>query len=134
MKRPHLLDLFCCAGWHGPFATEASMSDLNHWLTYGRYLPQKELFKALQEVVERRNAKYGFGSYTAGLSWITARIYVIDVFLLVMAKHGYTLQRTRAQGPFEDLSSFVSGANERERQASAVAICTALKAEGRDDG
>lgn len=68
---------------------------LREWFGNQLYLPdfmrdfhdQKDLFKYLQH--RNPNQK---------ISWVDAQIYVIDIFLRTMAKHGYTLQRTRLRG------------------------------------
>lgn len=102
------------------------MSDATtEWLKSGEYLPpfmrdfhdQKDVFKTLQEVVERRNAKDGRGSYTADLTWITAHVYTVDVFLWIMARHGYTLQRSRKRVPFADIWDWLKGGREERQRA-----------------
>lgn len=87
------------------------MSELKAWLKSGDYLPtplrdfhdQKDVFKAIDEVVQLRN-----DSYTKDISWVSAQVYTIDLFLWLMAKHGYTLQRSRKRIEFEDLGSWIS--------------------------
>ena len=49
-------------------------------------------------------------------TWVEGHCYVIDVFLWCMARHGYTLQRSRAQLPFEDIGQNLELVrNERRR-------------------
>lgn len=123
-----------------PSLRESPRPRPDEWLKSGEYLPdflrdfhdQKELFKALQEVVDRRNAKDGF-SYTEGLTWVTAQVYTIDVFLWVLARHGYTLQRSRKRVTFSDISDFIGAATERWRAASAAVLREAF-ASARKDG
>lgn len=108
--------------------------DPTDWLKSGEYLPdfmrdfhdQKDLFKALQEVVERRNEKDGKLSYTHDLTWVTAHVYTVDVFLWVLARHGYTLQRSRKRVTFSDVHDFIGAAMERWRAASSAALSEAF--------
>jgi hypothetical protein len=73
---------------------------MDDWLKSGKYLPEplrdfhnaKTIFKILDEVSGRY--KWGF---LKPPDWMTAQMYVIDIFLWWMAKRGYTLQRTRAK-------------------------------------
>lgn len=82
------------------------MQDITEWLKSGEYLPeplrdfhrQKSLFKFLDQV------NYNWRDPEAKPDWITAHCYVIDVFLWVMAKHGYTLQKTRKKVVCSDLN------------------------------
>lgn len=84
--------------------TEGLSHGLEMWLKTPEYLPpflrdfhdQKDFFKALNEVVERRE----YDPYTKGLGWRMAHVFTIDIFLWVMARHGYTLQKTRKKLPF----------------------------------
>lgn len=94
------------------------------WLRSGEYLPafmrdfhdQKDVFKACDEVMQRSIAKNG-GAYMRDLSWVDAHVYTVDIFLWMMARHGYTLQRSRKRLPFADLFAWISGAKrERDRE------------------
>ena len=95
--------------------------DFDKWMTSGSYLPdfmrdfhdQKDLFKALDEVAERSVANGN--AYIKDLSWVGAQVYTVDIFLWVMAKHGYTLQKTRKPFSFGDIGSFVRDAMARWR-------------------
>ncbi len=77
--------------------------DLVEWLKSGEHLPsflrdfhdQKDLFKRVEEMVSRRPIPNGD-------SWIGRHVYVIDYFLWFMARHGYTLQKSRQPIEFED--------------------------------
>lgn len=116
------------------------MSSTEEWLHSGEYLPefmrdfhdQKDLFKALQEVVERRNEKDGL-SYTKDLNWVTAHVYTIDIFLWVLARHGWTLQRSRKRVPFSDICQFTAQATARWRAAAARALGLTPIAPASDD-
>lgn len=105
------------------------MSKVQEWLESGEYLPlfmrdfhdQKDLFKYLDEVRERSVKKNG-GSYMANLTFSDAQIYTIDIFLWVMARHGYTLQRSRKGLVFSDLDDTISRANKSRSDNSAALI------------
>lgn len=90
------------------------------WLKSGEYLPecirdfhdQKDLFRHVEEMVDKRPIPQGD-------TWIGRHVFVIDYFLWFMARHGYTLQRSRQPIEFEDYGRSI---NEwRERQASSFA-------------
>lgn len=91
------------------------------WLKSGEYLPsfmrdfhdQKDVFRAIDEVVQRRNEKDGSHSYTAGIGAVEAHVYTVDCFLWMMARHGYTLQRSRKRVEFSDLYEWLTGAKAR---------------------
>lgn len=95
------------------------------WRSSGDYLPefmrdfhdQKDLFKALQDVVERANAKHG-GHRSLNAAWSEYHVYTVDIFLWVLAAHGYTLQRSRRKFGFRSVYDFISEANKRAREAS----------------
>lgn len=99
--------------------------ELADWLKSGKYLPaplrdfhdQKDVFKAIDEVVQRRA-----DSYTKDVNWVSAQVYTIDLFLWLMAKHGYTLQRSRKHVEFQDLDEWVSGAKEVRHAQMAEAM------------
>lgn len=105
------------------------MTDFNQWRSRGEYLPefmrdfhdQKDLFKALQDVVDRSNAKNS-GHHSLSASWSEYHIYTVDIFLWIMAGHGYTLQRARRKFAFGDIWSFVSKARDVARAQSAAVL------------
>jgi hypothetical protein len=121
-----------------PSLRESPRPRPDEWLKSGEYLPpfmrdfhdQKELFKALQEVVERRNAKPN--SYTEGLNWIMAHVYSVDVLLWVLARHGYTLQRSRKRVEFADIGDFMDEATQRHRAASVAVLRGAFESARKD--
>lgn len=102
-------------------------TDLRKWLEDSAYLPeslrdfhaQKDLFKTLHH----ETLGYGAGMKAAGErhfevpSWVDGHVYVIDFFLHFMARHGYTLQRSRARLPFEVLE-----ARHRERREQEASV------------
>lgn len=101
----------------------------NDWRQSGAYLPapirdfhdQKDLFKAMDEVRERSIAKNG-GLHMRDLNWSDAHVYTVDVFLWVMAGHGYTLQRSRRRFAFGDLYEFMGAAKRRWQESAALAL------------
>ncbi|MGQ3040591.1 MAG: hypothetical protein ACT6TH_15165 [Brevundimonas sp.] len=105
------------------------MTDFDRWRSSGAYLPefmrdfhdQKDLFKALQDVVDRANAKHGGLTYL-NATWTDYHTYTVDIFLWVMAGHGFTLQRARRKFAFGDIWSFVSKARDAARAQSAAIL------------
>ncbi|WP_313472406.1 hypothetical protein [Brevundimonas sp.] len=103
-----------------------SPAEFDQWRKAGGYLPdfmrdfhdQKDLFKAMQDVVERSNAKHG-GHRSLNATWTDYHIYTVDIFLWVLAAHGYTLQRSRHRFGFASVYDFVASAKERAREAMA---------------
>lgn len=96
----------------------AADSTTQEWLKSGEYLPpfmrdfhdQKDLFKALDEVVQNRRDT---DSYTRDISWVAAQVYTVDIFLWMMAKNGYTLQRSRKRVGFNNIYAWVEAAKRR---------------------
>lgn len=105
------------------------MNTVQEYLESGMYLPsfmrdfhdQKDVFKFLDDVRERSVKKNG-GSYMADMTFIDAQVYTIDIFLWVMARHGYTLQRSRKKLPFSDIDQTISSENERRRKEMSEAF------------
>jgi hypothetical protein len=97
-------------------------SALEEWMKAGQYLPpalrdfhdQKDVFKAMHDIVDVNGHEYA-----KSVSWRDGQCYVIDIFLWFMAKRGYTLQRSRAKLPFNDLDEDVAAARERALNQSA---------------
>ncbi|MCG4256885.1 hypothetical protein [Acetobacter senegalensis] len=56
------------------------------------------------------------------MNWRSAQIYTIDIFLWVMARHGYTLQRSRKKLPFSDIDQTIEAENDRRRKEMAEAL------------
>lgn len=96
-------------------------ANLKAYLDSGEYVPelfrdfhdQKTLFKRLNQLVQNRKDE------TKDVDWVSAHIYTIDVFLWFMAKHGYTLQRSRKKLSFEDLGSELHAFEEARREESS---------------
>jgi hypothetical protein len=121
-----------------PSLRESPRPSPDVWLHSGEYLPpfmrdfhdQKDLFRALQEVVETSNAKHG---NILSVTWTDAHIYTVDVFLWCLARRGWTLQRSRKPLEFADLDAFISEARERRHAVSAAVLREAF-ASNRKDG
>lgn len=77
------------------------------WRAAGKHLPpmlrdfhdQKDIFKLVDSLTTSAP-----DATIRRPTWVEGQVYVIDTFLWCMARHGYTLQRSRAQLPFECLS------------------------------
>lgn len=111
--------------------------EMQAWRKRGDYLPefmrdfhdQKDLFKALQEVVDRANAKHENSSHRSlSASWSEYHIYTVDIFLWVLSAHGYTLQKARRKFAFRDIYEFVKEARDRAQTASAAMLSSAFAA------
>ena len=91
------------------------------WLKTGEYLPEpmrdfhdgKDLFKAIYDTIDVEQ-------HDLDIDFRRGMCYVIDIFLWFMAKHGYTLQKTRKQGvEFKDINETVSKCREERNKAFA---------------
>lgn len=100
------------------------MSERREWLARARHLPpalrdfhaQKDVFKALHDWMPEDTGNFEMPS------WVDGQVYTIDYFLRFMAVHGYTLQRSRADVPFCDLTATVATLHERMDSALAAAL------------
>jgi hypothetical protein len=80
-------------------------SEIQKWRKDGKHLPpimrdfhdQKDLFKAIHQLTDHEMC--------GKISWVDAHIYTIDMFLWFMARHGYTIQKTRKKLNFESLEA-----------------------------
>ncbi|WP_225104426.1 hypothetical protein [Pseudomonas aeruginosa] len=95
-------------------------SQLKQWRDEQKHLPEfmrdfhncKELFKGISDYIvldDDHPAK--------GVNWMQAHCYTIDVFLWFMARHGWTLQRSRARQNFDDLYVLLEELNRLRREA-----------------
>ena len=104
--------------------------DLVGWLKSGEYLPsflrdfhdQKDLFKCVEEMVNRHPIPNGD-------SWIGRHVYVVDYFLWFMARHGYTLQKSRQPVEFEDYDKAIQEWKRRLTEAAERSISYGIKGE-----
>lgn len=90
---------------------------------------QKGLFKAIDEVVGRRLSEDP-RHLLKDVSWVQSHVYVVDFFLWFMARHGWTLQRTRRKGQYANLGATLQEAEERRVAAFAKAMGLARASRG----
>jgi hypothetical protein len=101
---------------------------MDEWMKSGRYLPdfmrdfhdQKDVFKTVDETAQR-SIENG-NNYIKDMSWVAAQVYTVDIFLWVMARHGYTLQRSRKRFAFYDIRSTVGDAMARWKAQASKAL------------
>lgn len=116
------------------------MSDkLKEYLSSGNYLPlflrdfhdQKTMFKRLDRVVKNR----GDSDPSKEINWVAGQIYVIDIFLWFMAKHGYTLQKSRKKVEFFDIDDEINAFEKEQRalKGQAIGELFALQAKNRKE-
>lgn len=103
------------------------------WRESGKHLPpflrdfhdQKAVFKTLHwltRVTENEVARK--------VDWITGHVYVIDFFLWFMARHGYTLQRSRAKLNFDSLEKHMALREKKETEAFRAMLDQRSSAKG----
>ena len=110
--------------------------NLQTFLGSGQYLPRplrdfhdaKRLFKRIDENVQRalstdQNARSSYEGY----NWVLAQIYVVDQFLWFMARHGWTLQRSRQPLNFADLDATLKEFDARQLAALKIALDSTLQ-------
>ena len=81
-------------------------NDLSKFLNDLEYLPryirdfhdQKDLFKCIHKLV-------AYEKSLDNLNWVNCHVYTIDFFLWFMARHGYTLQKSKKKIQFENLDT-----------------------------
>jgi len=91
------------------------------WREAGRHLPvvlrdfhdQKAVFRAMHEV---QASAGGPSRLVREPTWVEGHCYVIDQFLWFMARHGYSLQRSRAALPFTELDETLAAVSARQKQ------------------
>ena len=100
--------------------------EIRQWVAEGKHLPdfmrdfhdQKDLFKTIHRRYQER---------TDGANWVQAHCYTIDFFLWFMAQHGYTLQRSRARLPFDDIHTTIQAYREAESKQVVNLLNEAFK-------
>lgn len=109
------------------------------WLREQLFLPrwfrdisrQKAIFKMVWGQVERARARDAGARSTYGeMNWISAQCFVLDHFLWFMARHGYTLQPTRAQRGFRFYSAEASLAEFDKEELDALGAFFASQRKG----
>lgn len=134
-----MVESFCDA----PSLRESPRPEPDEWLQSGEYLPafmrdfhdQKDLFKAIDEVVERGRAKALAGQgldHLEGVTWVNAHVYTVDFFLWCLARRGWTLQRSRKRLQFADIYEFTSEAMQRWRSQAAEVLGLAMQGNRKD--
>lgn len=98
---------------------------LRAWRAAGKHLPgilkdfhdQKDVFKAMHTLIGEQSSEES--PLIRRPTWVEGQCYVIDCFLWFMARHGYTLQRSRANQNFDSLERNIELLQEYERQQFA---------------
>lgn len=96
---------------------QTGLQQLTAWRKAGKHLPrfmrdfhdQKALFKTVHALTGDPDP-----ANPLPVTWVNAQIYVIDYFLWCMARHGYTLQKSRANMPFEDIHAAIKQVSDSE--------------------
>lgn len=99
--------------------------ELRAWRAAGKHLPdilkdfhdQKDVFKTMHAFIGEQRAEEG--PYIQRPTWVEGQCYVLDCFLWFMARHGYTLQRSRANQTFDSLEESIKIVRDHERQQFA---------------
>ena len=100
-------------------------SNLKAWRDEQKHLPEfmrdfhncKQLFKGISDYIVCE------ADHPANdVNWRQAHCYTIDVFLWFMAKHGFTLQRSRAKLNFEDLDELLAYLDDQRRKTFTLAM------------
>lgn len=97
-------------------------AELQKWREEQKHLPEfmrdfhncKRLFRGIGEFIVLE------GDHPAKeVNWRQAHCYTIDVFLWFMARHGFTLQRSRSRHAFESLDDLLEELDRERRQIMA---------------
>lgn len=84
---------------------------LKSWRDEGKHLPdflrdfhdQKDFFKFMHEFVNMED-----NPLANEVNAVNGHAYVIDAFLWVLARHGYTIQKSRTKMDFDNLQKAIS--------------------------
>jgi hypothetical protein len=103
--------------------------DLIRWREEGAHLPdfmrdfhdQKDLFKSIAGIPPPPSS-----IAAAEINWMQAHVYTIDRFLWFMARHGYTLQKSRAKLPFSDIGETLGQMVKDRREAESSILRQAM--------
>ena len=103
--------------------------EITAWRKAGAHLPpvmrdfhsQKDIFYAMHKMTGwNEDTSEGYNP-ARDINTVTGHIYALDCFLWFMARHGYTLQRSRKDLPFSDLKKTVDAyKKERLQQMSEI--------------
>jgi hypothetical protein len=98
--------------------TQEEYDQMRAWIDKHKHLPsfmrdyhdQKDIFKT-----------FGNGKspnpMDEEINWIDGHCYTVDKFPWLMAFHGYTLQKSRAKLPFQDLDKAIKERRDKEMEA-----------------
>lgn len=92
---------------------------LEQWRQDKKHLPeflkdfhdQKDFFKYLHEALQLQDH-----DLLKDVSWIQNQVYTMDMLLFVLARYGWTLQRSRAHQNFDDLDAKIKEMNDYRSQ------------------
>lgn len=95
------------------------VQDMVKWSKDGKHLPnvmkdfhdQKDIFKAVHAMASTHEV-------VKDVNWINAHMYTLDCFLWFMARHGYTLQKSRANVDFDELQDTIKK-NQKQMYANS---------------
>lgn len=87
----------------------------------------KDLFKSIDQYLTSDD------DHPGRISWVKAHCYTIDFFLWFMAQHGYTLQKSRARLPFDDLGDLLKTLKAERSSHASAALSAMIKREAPDD-
>lgn len=102
---------------------------IKQWRDDGRHLPRfmrdfhdaKDLFKTIHETMDLSK-----NPYAKDLTWIKGHVYVMDVFLWFMARHGYVLRKTDSKGEFDDIDTTLREARQARMTLAGRLISEAV--------
>ena len=108
------------------------VQDMVKWRKDGKHLPdimkdfhdQKDIFKAVHAMASTHEV-------TQDVNWINAHMYTLDCFLWFMARHGYTLQKSRANVDFDELQDTIK--KNRDRMYANSPLLAAVNPEKKED-
>jgi hypothetical protein len=93
--------------------------EVTKWRKAGKHLPkffrdfhdQKALIASMHYYTCKDEVKE-----LKDINMMTGHIYIVDFFLWFMARHGYTLQKTRKDLPFEDINNNVEAYRKQQQE------------------
>lgn len=106
---------------------------LDAWRKEGKHLPeflrdfhdQKDFFKFLHETLTVDE-----NPLTKDINWMQGHAYLIDCVLWKLARHGYTIQKSRAKQNFEDIDEAISANNKSRNQMFTNVLLQQFKKPG----
>jgi hypothetical protein len=111
--------------------------ELKAWRAAGKHLPdflkdfhdQKDVFRTMHEMLGPPSQET---PVIQRPGWVEGQCYVIDCFLWFMARHGYTLQKSRAKLEFDSLPENIKAirSEQNARFARAIGLAAAPPSSG----